>query len=88
MRSTPHHRRVKARQGTRSIVQQVRCGDRSAAVQRGLASDEGGQRRGVSVGQHLEDGPPVAWPAERLDGMAPDQPGEGGPIGPDQDDAR
>ncbi|NIH70081.1 hypothetical protein [Modestobacter marinus] len=30
----------------------------------------------------------AAWPAERLDGIAPDRPGESDPIGPDQDDAR
>lgn len=39
-------------------------------------------------GRHREVGPPAAWPVERLDGLAPDRPGETGPIGPDQDDAR
>ncbi|TKJ21207.1 hypothetical protein A6V29_07825 [Blastococcus sp. CCUG 61487] len=39
-------------------------------------------------GQRLEDGPPAAWPAERLDGVTPDRPGETGPSGPHQDDAR
>ena len=38
--------------------------------------------------QPPEDGPSAAWPAERLDGMAPDRPDESGPIGPHQDDAR
>ena len=35
--------------------------------------------------QHLGDGPPAAWPAERFDDIAPDRPGESDPIGPDQD---
>jgi type IV secretion system protein TrbL len=59
---------------------------------RGGRPDDGGTQptrpTGNGHAQHPEDGPPAAWPAERLDGMAPDRPGESGPIGPDQDDAR
>ncbi|CCG02743.1 hypothetical protein [Blastococcus saxobsidens] len=59
---------------------------------RGRRPDDGGTMptRPTENGQaqHLGDGPPAAWPAERLDGMAPDRPGESDPIGPDQDDAR
>lgn len=32
--------------------------------------------------------PSAAWPAERLDGMGPDQPGGSDPLGPDHNDAR
>jgi type IV secretion system protein TrbL len=62
---------------------------------RGRRPDDGGPQR-PGAARTTENGhahypggsPSAAWPAERLDGMAPDRPGESDPIGPDQDDAR
>ena len=52
--------------------------------------DDGTQPTGLSGNgraHHPGGASTAAWPAERFDGIAPDRPGESGPIGPGQDDA-
>ncbi|SDG04590.1 hypothetical protein SAMN05660662_0128 [Blastococcus aurantiacus] len=62
---------------------------------RGPGPDDGGPGQpgpgGTTENGHAQypgGGPSAHWPAERLDGLAPDRPGESGPTGPSQDDAR